>query len=451
MPQGTVKWSNAEKGFGFIAPDDGTADVFVHHSASKTDGYRPLEENQRVEFTTSRGTKGPRAERVQAIDGCPPAQVPTTQVFMPGPRANVLPPGAPLEAGDPDAIGQYTILSRLGQGTMGTVYLAYGHDGRNVALKVMRPEWAHDADFVRRFSQEAKHASRVDATYTAKVVAVSTDASHPYLATEFVDGPTLEDEVIRNGPLSPSQTKAVAIGTAAALIAIHDADIVHRDLKPSNVMLSHFGPRVIDFGIARSLGATTRLTQVGSRVGAPAYMSPEQWKDAELTSASDVFSWAGTMVYAATGHQPFGGPDTNMIALYIKVLEGQPNLTGVPIDLHAILESALAKEAAARPTARHLLAFLTGNHWGIADDPSALADCAIRETVDAARATYPEQARPPGEDILEENVEIIEEVDDARPSSWPLGTPTRRCVISSSPARSAAPTPSDATPTGLGC
>ncbi len=451
MPQGTVKWFNAEKGFGFIAPDDGTADVFVHHSAIKADGYRTLEENQRVEFTTSRGPKGPQAETVQAIDGYPPVQVPATQVFMPGPRADVLPPGAPLEAGDPDVIGQYTILSRLGQGTMGTVYLARGHDERNVALKVVRPEWAHDADFVRRFRQEAKHASRVDATYTAKVVAVSTDASHPYLATEFVDGPTLEDEVTRNGPLSPSRAKAVAIGTAAALIAIHDADIVHRDLKPSNVMLSHFGPRVIDFGIARSLGATTRLTQVGSRVGAPAYMSPEQWEDAELTPSSDVFSWAGTMVYAATGHQPFGGPDTHMIALYRKVLEGQPNLADVPIDLYEILESALAKEAAARPTARHLLTFLTGNRWGVADDPSALADCAIRETVDAARATYPEQARPPGADLLEEIAEIIEESADARQSSSPLDRPRPRCVISSSPARQAAPTPSDATPTGSGC
>ena len=311
----------------------------------------------------------------------PEAQVPAAQRFIPEPPADVVLPGAPLEAGDPKVIGAYAILSRLGQGTMGTVYLARGHDGRNVALKVVRPEWAHDADFLRRFSQEAKHASRVDATYTAKVVAVSTDASHPYLATEFVDGPTLEDEVTGNGPLSPSRAKAVAIGTVAAMIAIHDADIVHRDLKPSNVMLSRFGPRVIDFGIARSLGATTRLTQVGSRVGAPAYMSPEQIEDAELTPASDVFSWAGTMVYAATGHQPFGGPDTNMIALYRKVLEGQPNLADVPVDLHAILEAAFAKETVARPTARQILAFLTGSQR-VAGDPNALADRAIRETVD---------------------------------------------------------------------
>ncbi len=408
MPQGTVKWFNAEKGFGFIAPDDGTVDVFVHHSAIKIDSYAVLEENQRVEFTASRGPKGPRAETVQAIDRRPPAQTSAMQVFMSAPSADVVLPGTPLEAGDPDAIGQYAILSRLGQGTMGTVYLASGHDGRNVALKVVRPEWAHDADFLRRFSQEAKHASVVDATYTAKVITVSTDARHPYLVTEFIDGPTLEDEVTRNGPLSLSRAKAVAIGTAAALIAIHDADIVHRDLKPSNVMLSPFGPRVIDFGIARSLSAVTRLTQVGSRVGAPAYMSPEQIEDVELTPASDVFSWAGMMVYAVTGHQPFGTPDTHLIALYRKILEGQPDLARVPVDLRMILEAAFAKEAGARPTARHLLAFLTG-------------------------------------------AEDIEEVADVRPSSRPPSSPTIRCLISSSPARPAASTPSDGTPTGAGC
>ena len=381
MAQGTVKWFNQDKGYGFIAPDDGSADVFVHFSAIESDGYRTLEDNERVEYSAVRGAKGPQAEHVRSIGRYTPAPVPDTQPFGPGQRADVLLPGTPLEAGDPNVIGEYKPLRRLGQGTMGTVYLAHGPDGGKVALKVVRPEWAHDENFLRRFSQEAKHASRVDATYTAKVVAVSTDSTYPYLATEFIDGPTLEDEVNQNGPLSPSGAKAVAIGTAAALIAIHDAGIVHRDLKPSNVMLSRFGPRVIDFGIARSLGSTTRLTQVGGRVGAPAYMSPEQWEDAELTPATDVFSWAGTMVYAATGHQPFGGPDTHIIALYRQVLEGQPNLADVPAELRGILETAFTKEATPRPTARQLLALLTGSR--VVGDPGPLADRAIRGTADA--------------------------------------------------------------------
>jgi eukaryotic-like serine/threonine-protein kinase len=381
MAQGTVKWFNEDKGYGFIAPDDGGPDVFVHFSRIESDGYRSLQENERVEFSTVQGAKGPQAEHVLTLGGYRPSSARAPQDVIPEPSIDIKVPGVPLRAADPKAIGEYVLLSRLGQGTMGTVYLARGIDGRNVALKTVRSEWAHDTNFLRRFSQEAKHASRVDATYTARVIEVSTDASHPYLATEFVDGPTLEEEVEKNGPLSPTGAKAVAIGTAAALIAIHDAGIVHRDLKPSNVMLSRFGPRVIDFGIARSLGATTRLTQVGSRVGAPAYMSPEQIEDAELSPASDVFSWAGTMVYAATGHQPFGGPDTNLVALYRKVLEGQPDLTDVPAGLHVILEAALAKEASVRPTARSVLAYLTGNS-AIVGDASELADRAIRETID---------------------------------------------------------------------
>jgi serine/threonine protein kinase/cold shock CspA family protein len=398
VAQGSVKWFNQDKGYGFIAPDDGSADVFVHHSAIETTGYRTLEENERVEYSAVRGAKGPQAEHVLSLGRYTPPSVPDAQPFgpeqradapsipaaepfKPGPRADVLLPGTPLEAGDPNVIGEYKLLRRLGQGTMGTVYLAHSPGGGKVALKVVRPEWAHDENFLRRFSQEAKHASRVDATYTANVVAVSTDSTHPYMATEFIDGPTLEDEVNQNGPLSPSGAKAVAIGTAAALIAIHDAGIVHRDLKPSNVMLSRFGPRVIDFGIARSLGSTTRLTQVGGRVGAPAYMSPEQWEDAEITPATDVFSWAGTMVYAVTGHQPFGGPDTHYMALFRQALEGQPNLAGVPAELRGILEAAFTKEATQRPTARHLLALLTGSR--VVGDPGPLADRAIRESADA--------------------------------------------------------------------
>ena len=367
MAQGTVKWFNQDKGYGFITVDGGK-DVFVHFSAIMADGYRSLEEGQRVEFTITQSERGAQAESVRSIDGSYPFHpAPSVAPEAAPPRTEILIPGVPLESGDPSVIGQYALLSRLGQGSMGTVYLARGGSGTHVALKVIRPEWARDDSFLRRFRAEALLASRVDASYTAKVVAVSVDTDPPYLATEFVDGPTLEDEVARNGPLSASRAKAAAVGTAVALIAINDAGIVHRDLKPSNVMLSRYGPRVIDFGIARSLGSTTRLTQLGGRVGAPAYMSPEQIEDLDLTTASDVFSWAGTMVYAATGHQPFGSPDSNLIALYRKVLEGQPDLSDVPSELRPLLSAGLAKNPAERPTARELLAGLTGQKAPITD------------------------------------------------------------------------------------
>lgn len=284
-------------------------------------------------------------------------------------------PGSVTEPTDPRTIGEFRVLRRLGEGSMGLVYLGQGEDGRRVALKVVRPEFARDSIFLRRFRDEAEHVRRVEAAYTARVIAAVTDAGDPYLVTEFIDGPTLDEQVSQNGPLPVWNAKAVAVGTAAALISIHDADVIHRDLKPSNVMLSRFGPRVIDFGIARSLSAATRVTHTGVLVGTPAYMSPEQIQDQEVTPASDVFSWAGVIVFAVTGHPPFGSPDARPVTLMFQIVEGQPNLAGVPPELREVIAAALSKDPAARPTPRQLLEHL------IEDQPGGLPG------VPAARAS----------------------------------------------------------------
>lgn len=260
---------------------------------------------------------------------------------------------------------------------MGMVYLAQGSDGRAVALKVIRAELARDRVFLRRFQAEVEHARQVEATYTAKVVKAVTDTEMPYLVTEFIEGPTLESEISFNGPLSPANAKAVAIGTAAALIAIHNAGIVHRDLKPANVILSYFGPRVIDFGIARSLGATTNLTRTGLFLGTPAYMSPEQLEHEDVTTASDIFSWGGMIAYAVTGRQPFGGVDAHPYSVMFQIVNGTPRVDGVPDELRPLVIDALAKVPAARPTARQLLARLVGG--AAVENPSAVADRAISE------------------------------------------------------------------------
>jgi predicted Ser/Thr protein kinase/flagellar motility protein MotE (MotC chaperone) len=292
----------------------------------------------------------------------------------------------PLAAEDPGVTGQYRILRRLGQGAMGMVYLGQGDDGRYVAIKVVRPDLARDRSFLRRFHAEAQYARRVDATYTARVIAAITDVERPYLVTEFIDGPTLDDQVAEHGRLPAWDAKALAIGTAAALIAIHDAGLVHRDLKPANVMLSNFGPRVIDFGIARSVSAATatKLTAAGFPVGTPAYMSPEQIRDEEVTSASDIFSWAGVMVYASTGHNPFGTNDAPGCTVMFQILDERPLISDVPAELRELLASALSKDPAARPTARDLLARLTGSSVG---DPDVVASRAITATVAAQAET----------------------------------------------------------------
>lgn len=387
MTQGTVRWFDGSKGYGFLTDDDGR-DIFVHTSAIEMDGFSTLEGGQRVEFEIAPSEVGLQAEAVRVI----PVALPDllrdvarskTAPWITWPNA-IEPspellqsetPGSALGPDDPRFVGRYSILSRLGEGAMGVVYLATSTGSSPVALKVVRPEYAHDRIFVQRFAEESELARHVASTYTARVIAAVSDANRPHLVTEYIDGPTLHDYVARNGALAPSNAKALAIGTAAALIAVHDAGIIHRDLKPQNVMLSRHGPRVIDFGIARSLAATTRLTQAGQRVGAPAYMSPEQINDHVLSPATDVFSWAGVMVYATTGHPPFGSSDATIYAVFYKILDGEPNLSGVPHDLRGIIENAFSKDPQARPTARQLLSSITG--VSAIGDASAVADAAI--------------------------------------------------------------------------
>jgi len=209
---------------------------------------------------------------------------------------------AALQAGDPQRVGPYVLLGRLGSGGMGRVYLARSPGGRMVAVKVIRANLAEDAGFRARFAREVSAARKVGGLYTAQVVDADIDGPVPWLVTAYVPGTSLSDAVERHGPLPDSSVLALAAGLAEGLIAIHAAGVIHRDLKPSNVLLAQDGPRIIDFGISSAAEATA-LTGTGFMIGSPGFMSPEQAEGFTVGPASDIFSLAGVLIYAARGRR----------------------------------------------------------------------------------------------------------------------------------------------------
>ncbi|MFC4531818.1 serine/threonine-protein kinase [Sphaerisporangium dianthi] len=267
-----------------------------------------------------------------------------------------------MDSGDPGTtqrrIGPYTVLRRLGEGGMGVVHLARSADGRAVALKVMRHKLAGSEEFRRRFRKEAEAARRVARWCTAPVLDAAMDGTLAYLVTEYVDGPDLAAVVTTRGPMAGADLEALAVGVAVALTAIHAAGVVHRDLKPSNILLSQVGPRVIDFGIAQlaEVGGTGSTTR--SIIGTPAYMSPEQARGERVTTASDVFSWGSVVAYAGTGRAPFGGG--GMDEVRHRVINYAPDLDGLDEELRALVERALDKNPARRPSAQRLIDRMLG-------------------------------------------------------------------------------------------
>jgi serine/threonine protein kinase len=259
----------------------------------------------------------------------------------------------PLSRQDPDRIGSYALLGRLGSGAMGRVYLGRSASGRLFAVKTIRREFADEADFRARFAREVKAAGRVSGVFTAAVVASDPEAEIPWLATAYIPAPSLEQLVEFCGPLPVTALWWLAAGCAEALESIHDAGLVHRDLKPSNVLVSMDGPRVIDFGVARATERVT-VTATHQAVGTPAYMAPEQARDSRQTvPASDVFSLGATLVYAATGHPPYGGDSVTDVL--VRLATEEPDLSDLPEEISGLIVDCLQRDPAARPTAGELL------------------------------------------------------------------------------------------------
>ncbi|MFD8545148.1 serine/threonine-protein kinase [Streptomyces sp. NPDC059649] len=253
----------------------------------------------------------------------------------------------PLGTGDPLRLGPYRLLGVLGEGGMGKVYVGQDGAGTVAAVKVLRPELTHETHLVQRFVREAQAAQAVTSKGVARVLGARTEGGRPWIATEFLAGPTLDEAVEAYGPFDEPAVRALAASIARTLADIHAAGLIHRDLKPPNIVLTSTGPRVIDFGIARPEHGLT-LTSTGQIPVTPGYGAPEQVLGRRVAPPADVFSLGAVLVHAAGGRRAFDAG--HIAALQYKVVHDEPDLTGVPEALRPLILPLLAKDPAARPT-----------------------------------------------------------------------------------------------------
>ncbi len=283
-------------------------------------------------------------------------------------------------------MGVYRLLGRLGVGGMGQVFLGVSPGGRRVAVKLIHREYAGTPQFRERFAREIEAARRVGGFHTAPVVDADPHADPPWMVTAFIDGPSLQDDVDRSGPLPPDRVCTLGAGLAEGLAVIHACGLVHRDLKPGNVVLAADGPRIIDFGIARAIGATTGLTSTGVVVGTLTYMSPEQIRGDAVGPASDVFALGSVLAFAATGRAPFG--HDSAVTVMFRICTEPPDLAGVADErLRKLIDASLAKAPQDRPTLPALLGALGGA-------TPAAAPAAPARAVPAADMPAPSHAIP---------------------------------------------------------
>ncbi|NJP93405.1 transporter substrate-binding domain-containing protein [Nonomuraea sp. FMUSA5-5] len=267
-----------------------------------------------------------------------------------------MPQISPLVAGDPTELGSFRLSGRIGEGGQGIVYLGVNDAGERAAIKLLHVKFSGDTIARSRFARELKAAQRVASFCTARVIEADLDGDTPYIASEYIDGRPLREVVETDGPLTGTALDRLAIGTATALTAIHHASIVHRDFKPDNVLIAADGPRVVDFGIARIIDSTGTITS--RAIGTPAYMAPEQIAGDDIGPFTDVFSWGATIAFAATGQVAFEGK--SIATVLNRILNHEVDVTMLHEPLRGVVQEALAKSPAERPSADQILLRLLG-------------------------------------------------------------------------------------------
>ncbi|WP_084542707.1 serine/threonine-protein kinase [Buchananella hordeovulneris] len=266
-------------------------------------------------------------------------------------------------------VGRYALAARLGHGGSGAVYRAVGPGGEDVAVKLLRPELAADAEARARLMREAQSLSRVQLPGVVQFLEVNVSGIRPYIVTELVEGPTLADDVEQHGPFAAADLLALAEDLATSLRAIHEAGVLHRDVTPRNVILSPNGPVLIDFGLAQSAEAE-RFTAGGYVMGTAGYVAPEDVESTEAHSLSvhgDWWAWSATIAFAGLGHPPFGRGTWQQI--FTRLLRGDLADQDAPAPLQRILRAALHPEREHRASPEDTLEALSG--WVAAESGQA--------------------------------------------------------------------------------
>lgn len=308
-------------------------------------------------------------------------------------------------------VGDWTLLRRLGEGGMGVVHLAEDERGRLAALKVLRPHVVGDEEARTRLEREVATLSRVQSPYVAEIIDADPWGPVPFVATRYVDGPSLHDEVTDNGPFGGADLRRLAIGLAKSLQAVHGAGVLHRDVKPSNVVLDGMTPVLIDFGLAR-LGNDTKITRTGFLLGTPGYLAPEVLGGEEPGPHADVHSWAATVAFAGTGNAPYGSG--HAMAVMDRVRRGEHDLTGLDPALRISVEAALDPDPLRRPTLGALVRVLDARRA-----PSAAATAAALTAPVAAPAGVPPWAQAPATQVLPPERVVLADADvEEEPPLW---------------------------------